>query len=155
MKRSSTCGSGATTTRAWSTVNVSSPGTATSRASLRSTPMGPPSQLSRRAEAASARSIPPTVKAWTRRFVSWVQATGSSRPAKDARSTFSTPGASSTSAVTSRPVSAWRLTSVASAACSPSTATSKDWRMVEKTKSKRASGVFPAGSRGARSRLAE
>ena len=36
---------------------------------------------SRRAEACSARSIPPTVKAWTRRFVSWVQATGSSRPA--------------------------------------------------------------------------
>ena len=51
MKRSSTCGSGATTTRAWSTVNVSSPGTAISRASLRSTPMGPPSQLRRRAEA--------------------------------------------------------------------------------------------------------
>jgi hypothetical protein len=68
VKRSSTCGSGVETTRAWSTVKVSRPGTATSRESLRSTPMGPPSQLSRRTEACSARTTPETVNPWTRRF---------------------------------------------------------------------------------------
>ncbi len=114
MKRSSTCGSGATTTRAWSTPKVLRPGTSISRSCFVDTPIGLPSQWRRRLETSSARSIPATVNAWMRRPGSCAHDTSSSRPACEALSTFSTPGASSTSAVISRPVSVWRLTSVAS-----------------------------------------
>ena len=145
MKRSSTCGSGALTTRAWSTPKVLRLGTGTSRLSFCAAPIGPPSQRRVRVEASSPRSMPPTLHAWIRRPGSWAQDTASSRPAWLARNTFSTPGASSTSAVTSRPVSVWRFTSLASCAWSPSTATSSDCRIVPNTKSKRGSGALPFG----------
>ena len=145
VKRSSTCGSGAATARASATVKVSRPGTLTSWPSFFWTPIGPPSQLTRTTEAASPRSIPEALHECTRRSGPWTHATFSSRPACSALSSFSTPGASSTSAVSSRPARVWRLTSEASEASSPSTLTSNDWRIVPNTNSKRASGAWPLG----------